>query len=73
MSTHDNSAAEVPAKLWRSASKAANNMVVSSDTKKVALHAIQNAGHGDFTAGVADAFGVGDVTVAFVMSARLRP
>jgi len=46
-------------------------MVVSSDTKKVALHAIQNAGHGDFTGGVADAFVVGDVTVAFVMSARL--
>ena len=47
LSTHESSAADVPSKLRRSASKAANSIVVSSDTRKTALQASQKAGHGD--------------------------
>jgi hypothetical protein len=45
--TQESSAAAVFSKLRLSASKAANNIVVSSATKKTALDAIQNVGHGE--------------------------
>jgi hypothetical protein len=47
LSTHESFAVDVSSKLWRSASKAANSIVVSSETKKTALQAIQKAFHGD--------------------------
>ncbi len=72
MSTHDRVAVELPVKLWRSASNAANSMVESSDTRKTALLAIQKAGHGDAVrAGVAELTDVGE-DWAVVISARRR-
>lgn len=45
--THDRSAGEAVEKVCRSGSKAANNIVESSETKKVAILAIQNIGQGE--------------------------
>jgi len=58
----------VPEKLWRSASKAANSIVESSDTKNVALQAIQNAGHGDLAGIDLDWLFVVEETLLIVIS-----
>ena len=48
--THDRSAAEADAKACRKGSKAANSMVESSATKKVAMLATQKTGQGEAVA-----------------------
>jgi len=59
--TQESSAAAVFSKLHLSASKAANNIVVSSATKKTALEAIQNDGHGeDMRLGASEVEAVGE-------------
>ena len=49
--THDRSAGEAVEKVCRSGSKAANSIVESSETKKVAMLAIQNTGQGEVVSG----------------------
>jgi hypothetical protein len=49
--THDRSAGVAVGKACRSGSKAAKSIVVSSDTKKVAMLATQNTGQGEVVAG----------------------
>ena len=43
----DKSAAEASVKVCRNGSKAANSIVVSSDTRNVAMQATQNTGQGE--------------------------
>src|SRR5258706_10917425 len=65
------SAAEVPGKPARTAPNAANSIVVSSETRKTATHAIQNVGHGDAAATWRWAWGVSTRSAVDVLIARL--